>query len=808
MPDAPGVVTITINGVDHSVNEGQLLITAAERVGEYIPRFCHHEKLEPVGKCRMCLVEVEGPRGKALVPSCTLPVSDGMVVDTDSDVVTKAQEGVLEFLLINHPLDCPICDKGGECPLQDQAYGFGPGESRFIEEKRTFEKPIPVSDVVLLDRERCVLCDRCVRVADDIAGDPLLTFIDRGNHVQILTFPDEPFSSYFSGNTVQVCPVGALTSVDYRFRARPWDLEHTTSVSLVDSVQSTADVQTSRGRIVRVYGADNDAVNDGWLSDKDRFIFSAVHAPERVTEPLMRGLNGFEEAAWSVVVETIADRLGSFRGDEIGAIGGANNTNEEAFALGKFMRSGVGSAHVDAQLGDGVNPHLVAALTPRATISDLDDAGTILVWGPDLKETLPVLYLRVRKAVRNGASLVVASPAGTGLDGIATHVVRYRAGSGSETLRKLAAGDDEFAEVADVLQTGPVVGLVGRSSVAEDPLLAEAAAAFARTLPGAKLLTLVRRGNVFGALDMGLAPTLLPGRVSTSDDEGARVFEDAWGMLPGHVGRSTMEMLEAAEAGDMKALLLIGADPVSDSPDPVLAQSALEQAEFVVAVDAFVTESSRHADIILPAAVWGEVDGSVTNLEGRVQRIRASVDPAGQARKLNGILNDIAHSMGIDLGVSVVEHISKEIANTAPAYAGVTLDYLEFEAGSEGIVVPLEGVSQPLGFIPVEVSVPVVTDKMTLHFAPALYDHGVWAQHAPSIGGLVRKPVARMHPRDASSLAVADGDFVLVAGQCELPVEIDAEVSVGSISVPFGVSATKGLAATAAVKVDPVRGAK
>jgi NADH-quinone oxidoreductase subunit G len=805
VPDAPSDVTITINGIDHAVPSGQLLITAAEHVGEYIPRFCHHEKLEPVGKCRMCLVEVDGPRGKALVPSCTLRVSDGMVVDTDSEVVTKAQEGVLEFLLINHPLDCPICDKGGECPLQDQAYGYGPGESRFIEEKRTFEKPIPVSDVVLLDRERCVLCDRCVRVADDIAGDPLLTFTDRGNHVQILTFPDEPFSSYFSGNTVQVCPVGALTSVDYRFKARPWDLEHTTSVSLVDSVQSTADVQTSRGKIVRVYGADNDAVNDGWLSDKDRFIFSAVHASERVTTPLMRTSDGFEEAAWSVVTETIGDRLGSYRGDEIGAIGGANNTNEEAFALGKFMRSVVGSAHIDAQMGDGVNPHLAAALTPRATINDLDSAATIFVWGPDLKETLPVLYLRVRKAVRNGASLVVASPAGTGLDGIATHVVRYRPGSGAETLRKLAAGDDGLADVSNALNVGPVVGLIGRSSIAEDPLLAEAAASFARSLPDAKLLTLVKRGNVFGALDMGLAPTLLPGRVSTSDKKGATVFEDGWGMLPDHVGRSTMEMLEAADGGEIKVLLLVGADPVADCPNPALAESALERAELVVAIDAFETASSRHADIILPAAVWGEVDGSVTNLEGRVQRIRPSVTPSGQARTLNGILNDIAHSMGVDLGVSVVANISKEISTTAPAYAGVTLDFLEFEAGNEGVVVPMEGAAQPLGFIPVDVSVPVVTDKMTLHVGATLYDDGVWNRHAPSIRDLTRRAVARIHPRDASALAVGDGGFVLIAGQYELPVEIDAEVSVGSVAVPFGVAETRGLAATVAVKVEPVR---
>ena len=319
MPES--AVTITINGVDHEVDAGKLLIAAAEDVGVEIPRFCYHSKLDPVGKCRMCLVEVEGPRGKSLVPSCTMPVSDGMVVDTESAVVEKAQEGVLEFLLINHPLDCPICDKGGECPLQDQTMQWGPGESRFIEPKRTYPKPIHISDIVLLDRERCVLCDRCTRFADDVAGDPLITFQQRGNDVQIQTFPDEPFKSYFSGNTVQLCPVGALTSVDYRFKARPWDLEHTTSVSLVDSIHSTADVQTSRGKIIRVYGIENDAVNEGWLSDKDRFVFSAVHADDRVTVPLVREGDDLREASWVEALEQVADKLGSYRGDEVGAIG-------------------------------------------------------------------------------------------------------------------------------------------------------------------------------------------------------------------------------------------------------------------------------------------------------------------------------------------------------------------------------------------------------------------------------------------------------------------------------------------------------
>jgi NADH-quinone oxidoreductase subunit G len=808
MSDTPTTVTITINGIAHEVEPGQRLIMAAERVGEYIPRFCHHDKLEPVGKCRMCLVEVEGPRGKALMPSCTMSVTDGMVVDTESAVVKKAQEGVLEFLLINHPLDCPICDKGGECPLQDQTMGWGPGESRFVEQKRTFPKPINVSDIVLLDRERCVLCDRCVRVADDIAGDPLITFIDRGNHVQIQTFPDEPFSSYFSGNTVQVCPVGALTSVDYRFKARPWDLEHTTSVSLVDSVHSTADVQTSRGRIIRVYGAENDAVNDGWLSDKDRFIFSAVHDDDRVTVPMVRSDDGegFARTTWAEALDLVADKLGAYKGDEIGSIGGARSTNEEAFALGKFMRSVVGSAHVDAQVGDGLDPAFAAAVTPRAAIGDLDGARTILVWGPDLKETLPVLYLRVRKAVRAGATLIVASPVRTGLDDIATHVVRYRAGSGSDVLRKLAAGDGDLADARSACDEGPVVALVGRSSLAEDPRLAEAVAAFARDLPGAKLMTLLARGNVYGALDMGLAPTLLPGRASASDAAAAGPFEDAWGPLPKARGRSTMEMLSALTAGDMRAVVLVGADPVRDCPDPAMAGAALDAAEFVVAVDAFMTDTSRLADVVLPAAVWGEVDGTVTNLEGRVQRIRPSIQPVGQARPLNAILDDLAARMGVDIGTAKVGDVAAEIAALAPAYGGVTFDYLTFEAGEEGAIIPLDGAAQPLGYIPADVKVPVVTDRMTLHLAKELYDEGVWNAHAPTIAGLTRPSVARIHPKDAAVLAVRDGDAVTIADRFELPVQLDPGVAPGSVAVPFNHSATIGLAATASVKVDPVRG--
>jgi NADH-quinone oxidoreductase subunit G len=805
LAEQPNTVSITINGVARDVPAGERLITAAEATGEYIPRFCHHDKLEPVGKCRMCLVEVEGPRGKALMPSCTMLVSDGMVIDTESDVVKRAQEGILEFLLINHPLDCPVCDKGGECPLQDQAVAFGRGESRFIEEKRTFLKPMALSDLVLLDRERCVLCDRCVRVADDIAGDPLIEFIDRGNHTQINTFPNEPFSSYFSGNTIQACPVGALTSVDYRFKARPWDLESVRSVSLADAMQSSVEVHTSRGKIVRVYGAENDDINEGWLSDRDRFQFTAFHSQERITTPLVRRGDSLVDATWIEAMDLIAARLGELKGSEVGAIGGANSTNEEAYVLGKFMRTVIGSPHLDAQVGDGIDPHLAAAMINRATINDLDAAATILVWGPDLKETLPVLYLRVRKAVRNGASLVVVSPYATGLDSIASLVVPYRAGSGSAVLRKISQGEGAFAAVHETLSVGPVVALVGRTSIVEDEQLVEAIAAYARTLPDAKVLPLLTRSNVFGALDMGIAPTLLPGRASTTDADSVARLEDAWGPIPEGSGKDTMAMLTALVEGDLRAMLLVGSDPVRDCPDPQLAEQALDAADFVVSLDAFVTDSSAKADVILPAAVWGEIDGTVTNIEGRVQRMSKSVVPRGQAMSIANAIDGIARYMGAEMHSTDWSIVNKEIAEVAPAYAGLTSDYLTFEAGDDGAVVPLPDAKQPLGHVPVDTKVPVVTDRFTLHFAPSLYDDSVLVRHSGILSDLTRDASARLHPKDASSLAVADGEFVHVAG-LELPVEIDAKVVPGSVVLPFNHVATRGVLASPAVSIEPMRG--
>ncbi len=808
MADPSEKVTITLDGRQVEVPAGELLIKAAEEAGTYIPHFCWHPRMKPVGMCRMCLVEVETPRGKMLTTSCTMPVADGMVVETESAVVKKAHEGVLEFLLINHPLDCPVCDKGGECPLQDQTLGYGPGESRFVEEKRHHEKPISISDLVYLDRERCILCARCTRFSEEISGDPLIEFVERGNHVEVNTFPDEPFASYFSGNTVQICPVGALTAKPYRFRARPWDLEAVESVSLVDSVHSKVSVESSQNEIVRISGVDNDPTNQGWLSDKDRFIYEHVHSSERLTTPLVRDRDGFREASWGEAIGLVAERLGATPGAAVAGIGGARATNEDAYAFSKFMRSIVVTPHVDAQLDDGLDPEFAAAVHPRARIDDLEQAATILLWGPDLKEEFPVLYLRVRRAAAHlGATLVVVHPRITGLDPVATHTVRYRPGEGPAILKKLAAGEGDLADVRAALGQGPVVALVGRPGLGEDPRLAEAVAAFARDLPDATIMPLVRRGNVFGALDMGLAPTLLPGRVSITDTAARNALEDEWGALPDGVGSATTGILSGLVSGEQEALVLFGADPVRDHPNPTLARSGLEAAEFVVAFDLFLTDSSRLADVVLPVAAFGETAGTVTNLEGRVQKVNQIVPPPGRSRAAWSILDDIATAMGGSLGATSAERLNKEIARVAPVYRGVTWDMLDWGEGREGIVVPLPGVDQPLRHIPVDTGVATVTERPAVHTARVLYDDGAMLRHCPGLAGLAPPAAIHMHPRDAAVLAVRDGDRVVVSADAsvELPVVIDTGLAEGVVYIPFNLVETAPLGAPRSIRIDAVR---
>ncbi len=808
----PDPVKVTIDGAEHEVPGGSLLIQAAQDTGTYIPRFCWHPRMKPVGMCRMCLVEVDTGRGPLLTTSCTMPCTDGMVVSTKSETVKKAQEGVLEFLLINHPLDCPVCDRGGECPLQDQTMAYGPGESRFVEEKRHFEKPIDISELVLLDRERCILCARCTRFSDEISGDPLIEFQDRGNYTQVLTFPDEPFRSYFSGNTVQICPVGALTARPYRFRARPWDLEAVESTCPHCSVGCRISVQSSQNQVLRFLGVDNEPTNQGWLCDKGRFGFEYIGSPERLTVPLVRGEDGeFEETTWNgaltVVSQWLGDIIAEHGPDGVAGLGGARGTNEDAYAFGKLLRAVIGTNHLDAQLDDGLNPQFLSAVTPRASIPDLDSAGTILVWGPDLKEELPVLYLRVRQAAQEGANLIIIHPRHTGLHDVASHTASYVPGRGPEALAALRAGSDEMAEARRLLMSeGPVVGLIGRTGYTEDPMLAEAVAAFVRDLPQASIMPLARRSNVFGALDMGLAPSLLPGRAAFASPEARSALAAEWATpIPESTGRDAAGIISGLTAGQIHGLLLFGADPVRDFPDQAAARAALEQANLVVAVDQFLTDSSRLADVVLPAEGFTETDGTVTNLEGRVQKVARLVAGPGQSRPPWSIFEDIAVSLGSSLGAVSAEAIQKEIAEVVPAYRGLTWEQLEWGPGREGVVIPTSAGEQPLRYVPVDIGVPAQTARLALHSARTLYDDGVHVRFSLSLARLAPGAYAFVNPADGARLGIADGALVRVtgaAGSADLEVRHDPTLAAGAVYVPFNQEDGGGIGDALEVKLE------
>src|SRR5487761_1415099 len=444
MPDPAETVTITVDGRPVQAKKGEMIIAAAERAGTYIPRFCYHPRMKPVGMCRMCLVDVKGPRGYALTPACYVAVAEGMDVVSQSDKVKKAQDGVLEFLLVNHPLDCPVCDKGGECPLQDQVLAYGPGETRFLEEKRHWAKPISLSELVLLDRERCIQCGRCVRFAAEIAGEAQIDFLGRGDEVEVNIFDHHVFSSYFSGNTIQICPVGALTATPYRFTARPWDVDQVESTCTTCAFGCRVAVQSSANRVTRLLGMDTDAVNQSWMCDKGRFAYEAVNSDDRLTEPLLRRSPGgdLESATWAEALSFVAERLDAARvvhgPESVGIIGGARLSNEDAYAWAKLAKGVIGTDNVDAQLADGLPAELVLGL-PRATIDDACRAACVVTVVSDLREELPVLYLRLRTAAADGATRIVeVVPRAGALSPDAEATLCYRPGELRATLEALA----------------------------------------------------------------------------------------------------------------------------------------------------------------------------------------------------------------------------------------------------------------------------------------------------------------------------------------------------------------------------------
>ncbi len=790
-------VSVTVNGTEIAANPGELLIDACDRTGTHIPRFCYHERMQPVGMCRMCLVEVDTGRGPALQPSCMLPVSEGMTVDTESELTKKAQDGVLEFLLINHPLDCPVCDKGGECPLQDQTVAYGPGESRMVEEKRHYEKPLPISDTVYLDRERCILCDRCTRFADDVAGDKLIHFMDRGNNTQVNTFPDEPFASYFSGNTVQICPVGALTAKPYRFKARPWDLEETVSTAWTDSVGSRVTVQSSRNKVLRLLGVDADPVNWGWLSDKERFGFEALNSDDRFGAPMVREGDELVATGWAPALGSVADALSDIDPTRLAVIGGARLTNEAQYAWAKLAKGVLGTDNVDAQMGDGLAPEVVLGL-PRATINDACRAGgTIILVGPDPKEDLGALYLRLRHAVvHDGATLIELTPHRGGLSSIAAHSLHPRPGEVADLAAALVAAttgtaaDASGVAAADIANAamaiaGPVTVVLGRASLAESAdAVADAALALSQ-IEGVSFLSALRRGNVHGALDMGLAPGLLPGR--TTLEAGGERLAEAWGSVPESAGLDTAGILAAAADGQIDVLVLLGADPLNDFPDRDVAEAGLAGAGRVICVETLPNESTRrHGDLVLPAAAPTEVSGTFTNLEGRVSVCTQRVTPPGTARPDWMIAAEIANRISADLAFDSEAAIRAELASVSPVHSGLTEDALS-ETRIDGLLVDGRGDIAPPA---ASGSSGPANDAYSLRLVATrrMYDAGTALQASPSSAGLAGSIELRLSPTDFDKLGVDNGSMVkLVSGRGELsvPAVADPGVPAGSAVVPY-----------------------
>lgn len=743
--EAPPVemVSLVIDDVEVSVPKGTLVIRAAELLGVQIPRFCDHPLLDPVGACRQCLVEVEGQRKP--MASCTTTVTDGMVVRTQytSAAADKAQHGVMELLLINHPLDCPVCDKGGECPLQNQAMSNGRVETRFEDIKRTFPKPINLSSQVLLDRERCVLCARCTRFSEQIAGDPFISLLERGALQQVGIAPGEAFDSYFSGNTVQICPVGALTGTAYRFRARPFDLVSSPSVCEHCASGCAQRTDHRRGVVLRRLAGDDPEVNEEWNCDKGRWAFTYARVGDRITTPLVRDDDGgLRPASWSEAVTVAAAGLTAGR---TGVLVGGRVTAEDAYAYSKFTRIVLGSNDIDFRS----RPHsaeeaqfLAARVATRhdVTYTDLEAAPVVVLAGFEPEDESPIVFLRLRKAVRkHGLRVVSIAPfASRGSAKLAARVISTAPGAEAAAL-------DGVGE----LPPGAVV-LVGERLATSPGALSAAARLAERT--GAGLAWVPRRAGDRGAVDTGCLPNLLPGGRPAADAAARRELAAAWHVdeLPAEPGRDITAILAAAADGDLDALLIGGVDP-ADLPDPHTALAAIEAAGFVVSIELRESSVTALADVVFPIAPVVEKAGSFVNWEGRLRPFEPSL--TSNAFSDLRVLQTLADDLGMDLGFRTAEAARAEIAGLGP----------------------WSGTPAAAPDVPPQPAPSLGKDEVVLAGWRMLLDNGRLQDGEPYLAGTARPAVVRLSARTAAGIGAAAGDLVAVSsgrGAVTLPLVI------------------------------------
>ncbi|MGW2252372.1 NADH-quinone oxidoreductase subunit G [Kitasatospora sp. NPDC001660] len=776
------LVTLTIDGVEVQVPKGTLVIRAAEVIGTQIPRFCDHPLLDPAGACRQCIVEIEGQRKP--VASCTIPVAEGMVVRTQlsSPVAEKAQRGVMELLLINHPLDCPVCDKGGECPLQNQAMSTGAADSRFEGMKRTYEKPVPVSSQVLLDRERCVLCARCTRFSQQIAGDPFIDLVERGALQQVGTGQGDDFESYFSGNTIQICPVGALTSAAYRFRSRPFDLVSSPSVCEHCSSGCAQRTDHRRGKVLRRLAGEDPAVNEEWNCDKGRFAFRYAQQRDRFTTPLVRVDGELVPASWPEALARAAEGL---RGARAGVLPGGRVTVEDAYGYAKFARVVLGTNDVDFR----ARPHsgeeadfLAAAVAGRGVDVDgggvsyeqLEQAPVVLLAGLEPEEESPIVFLRLRKANRSKGLKVysVAAFASRGLAKLHGALLPAAPGTEPEWFGALAADEpltDDAGRAAELLRAPGAVILAGeRLAVIPGALTALLRLAHAT---GARLAWVPRRAGERGAVEAGALPGLLPGGRPVAAPAARAQAAALWGVaeLPSRLGRDTDQILAAAARGELDALVVGGVDP-DDLPDPALADEALAAVRFVVSLELRPSAVTGRADVVLPVAAVAEKAGTFLDWEGRVRMFEPALKPDQlMGRHLHSdvkVLNMLADALGHRLSLPDVRSARLELDGFAPW----TGDRAADPAAHPGVL------PRP------------ATGQAVLAGWRQLLDNGSLQEGDPHLAGTRHRAVARLSPVTAREVGARQGEDLRVtgpAGSLTLPLEVTESLPDRTVWIPL-----------------------
>jgi NADH-quinone oxidoreductase subunit G len=801
MPDKPSTVKVTIDGQELEVPPGTLVIRAAEQLGTIVPRFCDHRLLAPLGACRQCLVEVIGQR-KPLT-ACTTTVTDGMEVKTQvtSEVARAGQEGNLELLLINHPLDCPMCDKGGECPLQDQTLAHGPGETRFIETKRRYEKPIKISETVLLDRERCVLCARCTRFSNEIAGDPFIELFERGALEQVAIFEDEPYESHYSGNVVQICPVGALTSPSYRFQARPFDLSSTDGVCNHCASGCNLRIDARRGLVTRQLARDNDDVNEAWNCDRGRYGFAYAQSPQRVLVPQLAEEGKLRTAAWSEALRRAADGIRAAKGQGVGVLVGGHLTDQDAYALQKLARVALGTNNVDARAWpeDQAAAAAAAQVAGRGpddgvpTYRDLEAARAVVVVDLDPHEESPILWLRLRKAaLRRGVPVVAVGSRPGRLAEFAT-VVATRPGGQAEALERLGRGEGEAGGLLTGDGEGEVVVLAGWRGGATGGLAA--AARLAATL-GGRFAWVPRRAGDRGALDVGARPGLLPGGRPVGDAAARGELAEAWeAELPEAPGLDGPAMVAAAAAGELGVLVLAGVDLLRDHGPRELAEQALERA-FVIAVDHEVNDTTSQADVLLPGLVHAETEGTFTDWEGRVQATHRAVPVGGSAQEIWDLAGQLAVRLGVDLGLTGLDKVAIETERYRRRPAGTAAAPEPHPPlGGQDPHPPVGGPptgrvaaggtgGEPLSTAPEEGD----GDGLALVTYPLLLDAASMLARAADLNRETPDAFVELHPDDAGRLGLVDGATAEVDfGEdrtVRLPVRVAPTVAPGCAFVP------------------------